>query len=113
MAVDVFAIGALIDLSADVDPAAVGAAVTVELCGHWEHEGACRWPHNSAIDATSRPARFRTLYVADADEAQAVQDRIRQALGSSPDWTVVAVEGRPVDGPDEELAQRLLRGPRA
>jgi hypothetical protein len=31
------------------DPAAVGAAVTVELCGHWEHEGPCRRPHNNAI----------------------------------------------------------------
>ncbi len=36
-------------LNEGCDPAAVGAAVTVELCGHWEHEGACRWPHNSAI----------------------------------------------------------------
>ena len=26
-------------LADDTDPAAPGAAVTVALCGHWEHEG--------------------------------------------------------------------------
>ena len=29
-------------LAGGVDPAAVGAAVTAALCGHWEHEGPCR-----------------------------------------------------------------------
>jgi len=38
------AIEAEVRLDSGTDPAAVGAAVTVELCGHWEHEGPCRWP---------------------------------------------------------------------
>jgi hypothetical protein len=21
--------------------------VTVALCGHWEHDGECRWPHHT------------------------------------------------------------------
>ena len=29
-------------LAPGTDPAAVGAAVTTELCGHWEHEPPCR-----------------------------------------------------------------------
>ena len=33
-----------IELDEGRDPAAVGAAATVELCGSWDHEGACRWP---------------------------------------------------------------------
>ena len=33
-----------------------GAAVTVALCGHWEHEGPCRWPHNNALAAEPMPA---------------------------------------------------------
>jgi hypothetical protein len=32
------------------DDRAPGGAVTVALCGHWNHEGACRWPHLSTID---------------------------------------------------------------
>jgi hypothetical protein len=34
------------------DARAVGGAVTVALCGHWEHAGPCRWPHHTA----ARPA---------------------------------------------------------
>jgi hypothetical protein len=62
------------------DPAAVGAAVTVDLCGHWEHDGPCRWPHNSMIDAQRDPALFRTLFVADEMDAEAVRDRVEAAL---------------------------------
>ena len=32
------------------DSRAPGGAVTVALCGHWDHEGACRWPHLSTIE---------------------------------------------------------------
>ena len=66
-------------LEASCDPAAVGAAVTVELCGGWEHDGPCRWPHHSEIDADSSPARFRTLFVADDGEADGICGRIEVA----------------------------------
>ena len=112
-AVQAFVIGASVALGDGCDPAAVGAAVTSALCGHWEHEGPCRWPHNNAIDSASVPARFRTLYVAEADEADLVAERIRDALGSTPEWSVVRVERRPVDEFDRPLAERLLNGPRA
>jgi hypothetical protein len=65
------------------DPASVGAAVTVELCGGWEHDGSCRWPHSSAIDADSSPARFRRLFVADDGEAEGIHRRIEMALRSA------------------------------
>jgi hypothetical protein len=31
------------------DDRAPGGAVTVALCGHWDHDGRCRWPHLSTI----------------------------------------------------------------
>src|SRR5688572_4713476 len=34
------------------DVRAIGAAVTVALCGHWEHEGPCRWPHLTTTEST-------------------------------------------------------------
>jgi len=46
-----YVLEARLELDDGLDPAAVGAAVTVELCGHWEHAGPCRWPHNSEIAA--------------------------------------------------------------
>lgn len=34
-------------LDAGSDPRALGGAVTVALCGTWEHEGDCHWPHRT------------------------------------------------------------------
>jgi hypothetical protein len=100
-------------LADGVDPAAVGAAVTVELCGHWEHDGACRWPHNSAIDAAREPARVRTLFVADTAEAAPVRARIEAALRGATAWRVLSMRSRPVAEDERALAERLCSGPRA
>ena len=100
-------------LADGIDPAGVGAAVTVELCGHWEHEGPCRWPHNSAIDAARVPARLRTLFVADPAETAVVRDRIEAALRGASAWRVVSIGSRPVAQAERALAERLRRGPRA
>ncbi len=94
------------------DPAAVGALVTVELCGHWEHEGACRWPHHSAIDAERDPARFRTLFVADATEEPDVRERIERVLRGEAGWRTVSVSARPVAPAERTHADRLAAGPR-
>ena len=40
----------IIELAADADERAPGGAVTVALCGHWDHEGPCRWPHYSTLE---------------------------------------------------------------
>jgi hypothetical protein len=107
-----FVVEAELVLHDGVDPAAVGAAVTVGLCGHWEHEGPCRWPHNSAIEIEREPARFRTLFVADEPEAALVRDRIAKALRGDPGWHLVHLRARPVAGAEGALAERLLAGPR-
>jgi hypothetical protein len=109
----VFVIDAELVLRDGIDPAAAGAAVTVELCGHWNHEGPCRWPHHSAIDPERDPARFRTLFVADAAEAEAVRGRIVTALRSATGWRLVSVFSRPVAEAERALADRLLAGPRS
>ena len=106
------AIEAEVALEPGTDPAAVGAAVTVELCGHWEHEGPCRWAHNNAIDAAKEPAFLRTVFVADRDETDAVAARIESSLRAGIGWRVIAVAERPVAA-DDQLAARLLAGPRA
>ena len=108
-----YVIEAELVLGAGLDPAAVGAAVTVELCGHWEHAGACRWPHNSAIDDSQDPARLRTLFVADEAEATAVGERIEAALRGATAWSIVSIRARPVAMAERLLAERLLAGPRA
>lgn len=107
-----YVVEAELELSDGIDPAAVGAVVTVELCGHWEHDGACRWPHNSAIVAERRPARFRTLFVADEAEQHAVRERIATSLARADAWRIVSIGTRPVAASERALARRLLTGPR-
>ena len=107
-----YVLEAEIDLSEGCDPRAVGAAVTVELCGHWEHEGPCTWPHNSAIDAERQPALFRTIYVADRDEEPQIRERIEQSLRAGGGWRVADVRPRAVAEDERELAERLAAGPR-
>lgn len=89
-----FELEAEVVLRAGADPAAVGAAVTVAVCGHWDHEGPCRWPHHSEIDAEREPARFRTVFAADQAEAPEVRERIEAALRGDPAWRVVSISPR-------------------
>jgi hypothetical protein len=90
-------------LEAGTDPAAVGAAVTTELCGHWEHEGPCRWPHNNASTGTS----FRTLFVASAVDEDEVRERIEHGLRNASGWVVLETRTRPVSFRERPLARRL------
>lgn len=95
-------------LADDTDSAEPGAAVTVALCGYWEHEGPCRWPHNNAITAEQGTARLRTLFVADGAEEQSVRDLIVGGLGDATGWAVTSTAARPVAESERELARRLL-----
>lgn len=99
---------AVIQVKDDVDLQAVGAAVTIALCGHWMHEGSCLWPHNNEmVDGL-----FRTLFVCEPGEEPAVRARLSAALGGGPQWRVVSERARPVADAERPLAQDLLRVPR-
>ena len=89
------------------DPASVGAAVTTALCGHWEHEGPCRWPHNNDIELSDSAANFRTLFVAPSTEEDDVRERIERSLREGVGWAVLRTQPRPLSPPEELLARRL------
>ncbi len=63
------------------DPAALGAAVTVELCGHWEHDGPCTWPHHTSTEPVPGGGALVTVHFdADGPDEAAVRARIVDAL---------------------------------
>ena len=95
-------------LAEGTDPAALGAMVTVALCGHWEHEGPCRWPHNNQIDGR----QFRTIFIATAIDEPEVRRRIRAALHGQPGWRVLSDAGRDLAADEQEVAARLAQAPR-
>lgn len=78
--------------------------MTVALCGHWEHEPPCRWPHNNELDDAGL---FRTLFIAQAAEEDEVRERISAALRSGLGWHVDAECPREVAPGERKLAERL------
>ncbi|MGH2721974.1 MAG: hypothetical protein ACRDJO_10280 [Actinomycetota bacterium] len=62
------------------DPRAPGGAVTLALCGLWEHPPPCRWPHNNDLDHRAFPAAFRTVFVAAPGDEGRVRQLIAEAL---------------------------------
>jgi len=106
---DVVAVDAVLALSPEVDPRAPGGEVTVALCGHWDHEGPCRWPHNSRIDTEPSPAHLRTvIVVADADR-QEIAGRIEAALRRDERWAVLAFSTGAINDEERALADRLTK----
>ena len=82
------------------DPAAPGGAITVALCGHWDHEPPCPLaPHHSAVErADDGVLRLRVLFATDPDDESRVRSLIEQALSA----------GR-LAGPDGRVSTWTLR----
>lgn len=106
-----FVFEALLSLDAGTDPAAPGAAVTVELCGTCEHAGGCRWPHNNEMVLAVDGPNFRTLFVAPPSEEHEVRERIELALRSGQGWSVGTCGRRALRPQEEALAARLADTP--
>jgi hypothetical protein len=94
-----------LELPAGADPAAAGAAITVELCGHWEHEPPCPVaPHHTATERDGELVRLRVLFATEPAREPEIRERIERALGAG--WTLLRA------GPEEPTAADLEHGRR-
>ena len=101
-----FAHDATVVVAPDGDPDAVGAAITIALCGHWEHDPPCRWPHVTEVVArTDETVTIRTLFACEPGEAVAVRARISAALETG-DWVVRDQGPAPVPADRADWAAR-------
>jgi hypothetical protein len=76
-----FAHEAVLVMEPDADVRAPGAAVTVALCGHWDHEPPCPLaPHHVSADEDDGELRVRVLFAAEPDKEREVRHLIEQAL---------------------------------
>jgi len=101
---------AVLRLEPGTDPRAVGAAVTVELCGAVDHEGPCRWPNNHDIEPTEGgESLFRTLFAAPEADVEEIHERISSALGSTSAWSVVSERRRHLTSDEEVGAVKLAQ----
>lgn len=81
---------AQVRMSEGSDVRALGGAVTLELCGSWDHPPPCPVaPHHTAATRDGDDVQVRVLFVTDAGAEDDVRARIDRALAS----------GR-VEGPD-------------
>jgi hypothetical protein len=76
-----FAHEATIVMEAHSDARSPGAAITVALCGHWQHEPPCPIaPHHTAADRRGDTVRVRVLFAVEAEAEDEVRARIDAAL---------------------------------
>jgi hypothetical protein len=112
-----FAHEAVVTMDPDADVQAPGAAITVALCGHWDHEPPCPLaPHHSQAGRVGGEVRLRILFAAEPDMETAVRQRIERALsdgqlcgpdGVSTQWQLRSSQRSAVSAEEADHAERL------
>lgn len=94
---------AAVRLADGADPAALGGAITLALCGSWQHEGPCPLAAHHTTTGAGTDAdgttTVRVLIASDARDEAAVRMRIDGALAA----------GRVIDPNGVEQRWSLLR----
>jgi hypothetical protein len=109
---------AFLSLGPGADTRAPGAAVTVALCGTWEHEGPCHWPHHTSTETQGGKLVVRTVFAIEPSDEHTVREKIRNALragelvngAAKTTWTLLS-EAPASPTPEETArANRMLSG---
>lgn len=109
---------ATVRLDGDGDDRAPGAAITVALCGHWDHEPPCPLaPHHTAVERDGGALRLRILFATEPANETEVRARIGAALAAGrvtgPDgretfWTLADHAAAEVLPGEADHARRLV-----
>jgi hypothetical protein len=102
------------------DIGAPGAAITVQLCGHWEHEPPCPLAaHFTNAERVGAEVRLRVLFATEPEHEAEVRERIAEALqsgaltgpdGAATSWTLVEQGSSAVADGELAHARRLAAG---
>ena len=113
-----FAYDAVVTMKDDGDIRAPGAAITVALCGHWDHQPPCLTPHSTDAQRSGGQVRLRVLFASEPEAEAEVRGRIEQALSQAeltgPDgvtttWRLLTTQPSAVRTDEVEHADRLIR----
>lgn len=114
-----FAHEALLRMRPDGDSRAPGAAITLELCGHWEHDPPCPLaPHHTHADRRDGEVELRILFAVEPEREDSVRQRIDRALarGDLPGvedgttWQLILTRVGAVSPAEQDHASRLTGG---
>ncbi len=107
-----YAHDALVKMNPRDDPDAIGAAVTVALCGDWKHEPPCPLaPHHTRTERSGDDVQVRTLFAAEPSLEGEVRERIDHALrsGGTATWRVLTSAQGVVEESERDHGERLIR----
>ncbi len=97
-----YAHDAVLDMAPDADTRAPGGAITVALCGHWDHQPPCPLAaHHTTANRVGDETHLRILFATEPDQEGLVRGRIDTALA-----------GGELSGPDGVTTRWRLRGSR-
>lgn len=112
-----FAHEAILAMDPLADLRAPGAAVTMALCGHWDHNPPCPLAsHHSSADRVGDEVRVRTLFAVEPELEDTVRQGIDQALaggqlagqdGPATRWQLRSSQRSVIRNNEMDLAQRL------
>jgi hypothetical protein len=121
---EAYAHEARLELDADGDERAPGAAVTVALCGHWDHDPPCPVPHRSEVVARDgEHVTVRVLFACPRRDVRGVRAAVAAALDAgelpvpAPDagpptrWRVLDQEPAALTQGELLVAARLVAHP--
>jgi hypothetical protein len=101
----------------DADAGAPGAAITLELCGSWDHEPPCPLaPHHTSHERNGRDVELRIVFATEPDQEGEVRARIDKALASGsltgPDgtttrWSLLGTSTGVLRGGELDHAKRI------
>jgi len=108
---------AVLELDGDSDPDAPGAAITVRLCGSYDHAGPCPLaPHNIRQTGAAPALGLRIVFATDPGQEHTVRRLIRDALqsghmigpdGRTSSWRLVHHHRGTLRADEQSLATRL------
>jgi hypothetical protein len=105
-----FAHDAVLEMDAGADDRAPGGAITVALCGSWEHRPPCPLaPHHTAAERAGKQLRLRVLFAAEPDDEPRVRALIDGTLADGSGWRLASTAPSEVRPVERAHAERLTR----
>ncbi len=108
---------ASVRMDPDADPGAPGAAITLELCGSWDHEPPCPLaPHHTSPERNGGTVDLRIVFAVEPAREGEVRRRIDKALDSGtltgPDgvrtnWSLQDSHAAVLSATEREQAKRI------